>query len=330
MIRNLAILTILCATAAFAEAKPFNEEPTKVGVILPLSGPFARYGQQVQKALQQHGFSNLQFIFEDEECEPLKAMKAFRRLSDQFHIQLFLGPTCGSPQMVIAPLLSSKNAISILPCSAPKDVFSVSQKRMFSSQHSIERESQFNAEKIFERGAKRVVIFMAESDFGRMHERAFKEKFKGEVVDTLTYTSDDPLIVKGLILRIKNLNPDALYVPDVYPLLSGFLKELRLAGMEGLPVYSIYAVQSEDVKNILQAENSSLFYSYPDIGEKDALEYFPMLAAEMMSQVVKTCDGTIKCIHEKLLDDSVIGKDGAPAGQFVLKELSDGRYQLIP
>jgi ABC-type branched-subunit amino acid transport system substrate-binding protein len=304
-------------------------DEARIGVILPLSGPFAQYGAKIQQNLEAGKGPNIKFVFEDEGCDPRIAINAYKKLSEHDGISLFLGPWCGSPQSAVAPQLKFKKQVALLGSSAPSEVFSTSGGRMFSTQHTIEEESTFLAQQITKVGAKRVAIIFRENQFSRAHEAAFRSNFKGEVSETYSYTSDDIAELKAIALKVKGYKPDALYMPDASPLLAGLVKELEAIGVKDPAIYSVYSAQSEGVANVLGASGTRLRYSYPDIGNQDALDYFPKQASILFSQIVESCGRDADCALKELQADQRFNKDGAVNGRFVLKTLRDGRFESI-
>ena len=208
-----------------------------VGVIIPMSGSFARYGERVRTAMEQAKSPAMQFRFEDEGCNPRTAVSSFRKLSSVDNIRLFLGPWCGSPQVAVASLLANTDSLAVVGSSAPERVFTLSKGRMLAVQPSIESESTFNAEQAYQRGARRVVIVFLENDFSRAHEAAFTAGFKGEVLSTLVYSNNDGSDLRALALKVRQLNPDTLYIPDAYPLMHGLLKQLATVGLRAFLRY---------------------------------------------------------------------------------------------
>ncbi|RMD84594.1 MAG: amino acid ABC transporter substrate-binding protein, partial [Candidatus Dadabacteria bacterium] len=136
-----------------------------IGVIIPLSGNFARYGQQIQQSLQETKSTSIKYIYEDEGCHPRKAITAYKKLTVINGIKIFIGPFCGSPQTAVAPMLPINKQIAILGSSAPRKVFQSSGGRMFSTQPSIEEESAFNAKQAYKMGSRKVVILFFENNF---------------------------------------------------------------------------------------------------------------------------------------------------------------------
>lgn len=304
-----------------------QEPPTKVGVLIPLTQDFARYGEKIRAGIENSKTPNFTYVYEDEGCQPAKAITSYKKLTSFDRVKYLLGPYCGSPQTAIAPLLKAAKQVAVLGASAPRSVFDSSGGRMFSTQHSIEEESIFNANKMHALGAKKVVLVFFENDFSRAHEKAFRETFPGEVLDTLAYTSQDISALKAVALRIKTLAPDSLYVPDAFPLMRGLIKELHQIGLGDKKVFSVYSAQSEDVLGSVGSQGEGLFYSYPAIGEHEALAYFPQLATKILEKAITQCgsaDDT--CVMASLKKDNRFDKYGVLEGAFVFKTIKDGKF----
>ena len=299
----------------------------KVGAIVPLSGDFVRYGEKVRLGIERVSKPGISLVYEDEGCAPAKAVSAYRKLSSVDGIKVFIGPSCGTPQMAVAPLLPEGGQVAVLGAAAPRAVFEASKGRMFSAQHSLEEESAFNAVKLYELGMRRVVIVFFESSFGRAHERAFREGFQGEVLDTLAYSSSDVSILKSLALKIRKLSPDAVYVPDALPLMQGFMRELAASGISAARVFSIYSAQSEDVLNAMGPQGEGLTYSYPDIGERDALEYFPEVAARILVSALNECrSANDRCLIDSLRRNNKFDQYGVLQASLGLRAIRQGKF----
>jgi ABC-type branched-subunit amino acid transport system substrate-binding protein len=315
---QLLFLLLLIPTLVLAE--------TTAGVILPMTGDFARYGEKVRASLESKLDPRLRFVYEDEGCNPKSAASAYQKLTAMSGIKLFIGPWCGSPQVVVAGLLRKADQIAILGSSAPERVYELSDGRMFSVQPSIESESKFNAEKAMEMGAKRVVILFLKNDFSRAHEAAFRENFKGDVLERLTYATSDAAALKPLIMRIRQLHPDTLYVPDAAPLMHGLLKQLVNLGLKELRVISVYSAQAEDVLAAMGDAGEGLLYSYPKI-EGRALEYFPQLAVTVLNFALDACPSQASaCISAAIKKRFDFDEHGTLPGELMLKTVRAGNF----
>ena len=318
--RSLAILLtlILLSTPCLSE----TEQTTKIGVILPLSGSFKRYGERIQAALTEGIDCNAKLIFEDESCDPNKAMTAYKKLSSVDGINLFIGPYCGSPQLVIAQQIKTREQLAMLASSAPTEVYTASAQKMFSTQHSIESEASYMAQYLNKLGVKSVASIYLDNYFSRTHENAFKKAFKGTILKTFAYTGEDLSQIKSLVLSIKGLKPEALYVPDAFPLMNGLTRELEAAGLNQIKIYSPYSVEMSDVLNAVGKAGERIFYTYPQINE-EALHYYSKIAASQVCNGIKNCPaGDISCIKAKWLSDALFDKTGSIPAEFIIKTMT--------
>ncbi len=325
LILYFVFASLFFPSISFAENK-VDQAKIKIGVLLPLTGPFARYGMKIQETIAAFSNEKIKFFFEDEGCDPNMAVKAYKKLSGLEGISLFLGPWCGSPQSAISPLIKSNQDLAVLGSSAPEKVYELSGGRMFSTQASIEKESHFLAEKLNEFVIKSTIIIFKENQFSRAHEAAFKEKFKGKIIATLAYNSEDLSELKTIALKVKQLQPQALYIPDAFPILGGIFKELNNVGLKSIPVYSVYSVQSEDVLKVVGENGKNMIYSYPDIGEKEALEVFPKLAAELLVNAAIPCAGNNECMIKKLTSENTFDHNGVLSGELKLKTIKENKF----
>ncbi len=297
-----------------------------IGIILPMTGEFARYGEKIRSGLETKKRSDVRYVYEDEGCNPKTAVSAHQKLSSADGIRVFLGPWCGSPQVAVASLLKRTRGFALLGSSAPERVFELSAGRMLSVQPSIEAESRFNAKESYRLGARRVVIVFLENDFSRAHEAAFRKEFRGQVLDTLVYSAVDGSALRGLTTKIKQLNPDTLYIPDAFPLIHGLTKQLASVGVKGVRLMSVYSAQSQDVSDAVGSTGNGLLLSYPKI-EGEALHHYPQLAAEVLMYGVSKCsDLSPECLQREIRAQYVFDEHGVMQGTMGLKVLERGNF----
>jgi ABC-type branched-subunit amino acid transport system substrate-binding protein len=321
-VTTVFLLSVAVCVRTTVHAQP----PETIGVILPMTGDFARYGEKVREGLESKKIASVKFIYEDEGCNPRSAVSAFHKLRAADKLNIFMGPWCGSPQVAVASLLHKSGGLAILGGSAPERVFALSGGRMFSVQPSIEAESTFNAQEAYRLGARKVVIVFFESDFSRAHEAAFRAAFQGQVVDTLVYSSPDASALRTIAIQIKQLSPDTLYVPDASPLMHGLARQLTNIGLTGLRLMSVYSAQSEDVLAAVGKSGEGLIFSYPKI-EGEALHYYPRLASEVLMYGLQECaERTPECVRKAITEKYRFDEHGTLHGGLALKTISDGKF----
>ncbi len=82
-------------------------ENVRIGVITPLTGSGAFWGENFRKGielalgdLREKGDRTFEVIFEDEQCDPKTAVTAYQKLTATDHVKYFLGPVCSSATLV--------------------------------------------------------------------------------------------------------------------------------------------------------------------------------------------------------------------------------------
>lgn len=315
----------LCALWGALDAL-YAEDRIKVGAILPMSGEFASFGSIILSGIKQADSTGVDLIVEDDACSPTKTLSAYRKLTDIHRVSYILGPVCGSSQQLIAPLTHRSSQVAMLVGSGTANLYETSHGRMFSSQYSIEQEARFNAHYLEKLGVKRVAMVFFEDIFCRKHEEAFRESFKGSVVDTLSYSTFDSSEIKPIVSKLLAVKPDALYVPDATPFLLGLRRELSKVGLGGLPIVSIYSAQSDDILKAEGPAAEGLYYSYPAIPEPDAINYFPRIAAEMLFAAIGRCKVDTECVRKTLQTDHNFDEVGVLRGRLEMRTIKEGRF----
>jgi ABC-type branched-subunit amino acid transport system substrate-binding protein len=118
MYKKLSIIFISLLNIHNAYAEPF-----KVGVILPLSGPVAPFGEAAKSGLEMSGKENtesvIEYIFEDSRYDPKTSITAFNKLSDIDKPNLIISWGTG-PSGAIAPIAEARKTPTILISGDPE------------------------------------------------------------------------------------------------------------------------------------------------------------------------------------------------------------------
>lgn len=96
----------------------------RVGVVLPLAGPFSEYGVAIKNGIElarrEHGdlLSSLRFIYEDDGYDPKRTIAAFNKLVDIQKINLFF-VWGNEPALGVAPVAERRKFPSIVAAQHP-------------------------------------------------------------------------------------------------------------------------------------------------------------------------------------------------------------------
>lgn len=144
------------------------QTPFKVGVILPLSGPAADYGQSMQVAMQmaREDFSTLaggvDFIFEDAAFDPKQAVSAFKKLVENDHVDLVYvwGVTFCKP---LAPIAQARKIPIILQCIDSSD--DTNQEYAVRFMNSTQDYMSMLAIELKKRNLKKIAIVLSDNPY---------------------------------------------------------------------------------------------------------------------------------------------------------------------
>lgn len=303
-----------------------QQSKIKVGVLIPLTGNFAFVGEEVKEVLENANHDNIEFVFEDTACDNNIALSAYTKLSEMDDINYFIGPLCGSPQEIIANQISNKQNIVILPSAAPQELFDKSNEKAFQTFYSLEYEAKKLAEYMNGQNIKKVAIIEYNNKFSKTCSDEFQKDFNGNYTKlVLDYTISD---VQNAMLKIKEYNPDAIYISD-----SSFF---FLEGMSNLDnynidvdVYSNYVIQMDVVKAL--AENVK--YTFPkDEKSNNNLSQIQLNTIEALnvySKAFSRCDDQYTCIKDYIDKESLFNDKGFITKDIGIYQIQEGKEVLV-
>lgn len=144
------IAVLLLAFLACSNEKGKGPERIKVGVILPLTGDAATYGENCKKGMliASEKYS-IPLIFEDSAVDAKKAVNAFNKLVNVDKAIVVLGDMFSSTTLAFAPIAETKKVLVISPTAGSEDVPKTG-KYIFSLYPSATIEGAYMAEKLLE------------------------------------------------------------------------------------------------------------------------------------------------------------------------------------
>lgn len=303
------------------------DDTVEIGALLPLSGQLSSFGEIVRQGITLANTKSAKILFEDDRCLPEKAVTAYRHLSSVKKINLFLGPCCTSAIAAVAPLIKQNNQLAMNFCTGSEEIFDRVGGSVFHAQYSAQAEGAFNAHAMWDLGIRKPLIVYQDSEFSRAHEKAFRAHYPGTVVSTLIYSNPDRDQLKSLILKMRGLDFDAVYVPLVETFLLGFMTEMKKAGYHDKKAFGIYSVQLPELLEAEGKNSEGVIYSYPDIPTtENAAVYFAKLAAEMLDAEVGKCGKDVECIKSNLRKDYPFDDHNFLKSKLFLKTIKDGQF----
>jgi len=233
---SMVLLVLGCGT----------KKPTEipVGFIGPMTGDAANYGklslQAVQIALDEvnaeGGIGGLpvKLYVEDDEGKPEKANAAFEKLYGVNRIYGFVGPMFSSCALAIAPKAQAAKVVMISQSATHKDVTAKGDfifRNVLSDQLQAEVFGRYVAEVL---KIKTVAILYIKNDYSQGLAMDFKRVYEqsgGKVVAEETGVQGDKDF-KTQLTKIKEANPEALYIPNYVAEMAQILEQAKQLGLK--------------------------------------------------------------------------------------------------
>ncbi len=241
-------------------------EPYKIGVILPLSGEAASFGESAKKginlaydSLAIENQEKIKIIFEDDALSPSKSVSAFNKLNTQNKIDAVVLFSSGVSNAV-APL-AEKNKKLMLAIASDKK-FLKNKKFVFNHWVTPEKESSVLIDEMQRRGYKRFAMLVSEHDGAIAVEKSFKDEIKKRKLTDNFVFSERVLMrerdFKSLIAKIRRKNIDGLGLCLLPGSLSSFAKQARAGGLSSdIFGYEIFEDEAE-----VKASGGALYGSW--------------------------------------------------------------------
>ncbi|WAM34259.1 ABC transporter substrate-binding protein [Caldicellulosiruptor morganii] len=247
----LAILVIFCfVLSLFSLAFASGSKTIRLGVDIELSGVVAQYGQRTLEGLkmaveeinQKGGVlgKKIELVIFDNKSDKTEALNIATRLATKENVLAILGSvTSGATKS--ASVAATRYKIPIISPTATDDLVTVDERTgrtkpyVFricfndSFQGSVMANFALKTLKI----KTAAIIYDASSDYSKGLYKNFKETFTkngGKVVAQEAFTSGEKDF-NGILTKIRDKNPQALFVPVYYDDAGLIIKQARELGM---------------------------------------------------------------------------------------------------
>lgn len=223
LLKTISICTILvlmgvsCSALNRPKEKDSNEKKNvKVGVLAPLSGDVAVYGEAIKKGLklyQEESKSNIKFVYADTRCKNSKAVSGIKKLININKVRAIVGAGCSGSTIAAAPVVNQNSVPMISPMSTSHSVSDAGQY-VFRTISSDKGQARFGAKIVKDKGYNRLAILYSKGDYGSSYHSVLKEAFKkkgGKIVEIESFEKSDTDI-RTQITKIKDKNPQAVYL----------------------------------------------------------------------------------------------------------------------
>ena len=234
-----AVLALVLASCSKAESNS-----VKIGGIFPLSGQVAVYGVEckngVDLAIEEINAAGgingkpVVLVSEDDEGNPDKTVNAFKKLSTKDGVKVVIGSLTSGCTQAITTLAQASKVVQIAPAATAPAITDAGDfifRACFIDPFQGTVGGKFAAETL---GKKRAAILY---DIGNDYSVGLSDNFKiaftkagGSIVSEESYATNDKDF-NAQLTKIKNANPDVVYLPDYYGTVALIAKQLRAQGI---------------------------------------------------------------------------------------------------
>ncbi len=332
-----------------------NSKIIKVGAILPLSGNNAYIGEDLKKGIElaiqdSNDPIVLEIIYEDCAGSPVQAVNAYNLLKQKgvsmvvtamSNITLAIAPLAESDKM---PVFTIAVATSILNSG---DYVFVNN---FIGEEDINYLLQYISNKF---DYNNLAIIASEAEFGKQYLGILEKGWKAEgkkVVLKEVYPLNN-VDFATIILKLKDANPDVVYMIGYASELSEILIELKKQDVN-LPVFSYWGAQEQTIINAAKIAAEGLIVTSSPFDEKtepiffkmfnEKYGYNPNYRAGLAYDIIKMyyyvgniCGSNKECIKTELykIKDfngvtglTTIVSDGGTLKPFAIWQVKDGQF----
>ena len=321
------VTSILCSLACVQKGGPASTENTgdtiKVGVYGDLTGQTSSFGQSTKNGIElaveeinAAGGVNgkkIQLLIEDDQGRPEQAKTVVSKLISQDKVHAILGEVASTNSLAAAPVAQEAKIPMITPSSTNPKVTEVGDyvsRVCFIDPFQGSVMAKFSANTLKAKTA--AILGDVNSDYSKGLTQFFEEEFTrlgGRVVAKEAYTQTDPDF-KGQLTKIRNLNPDVIYVPGYYGQVGIIAKQAReldmnmpLLGGDGWDSPELWKLGGDALKNTFISNHYSAENPAPEIQnfvkaykakynvEPDSLAALAYDAAKVLADAIKRAGG---------------------------------------
>lgn len=223
----------------------------KVAILAPLSGDVATFGKSTRDGIllaveEWNGKGGIdgkqiEVVIADSQCNAEAAVSAANKVIDQDGVKFIIGEVCSSASIPISEIATAKKIFQISPTSTNPAVTvgeSGTKPTIFRACFIDPFQGKVGAKFALNNlGAKTAAVFLDQgNDYVRGLAEVFIKEFEaggGKVVVKETYTGDD-VDFSAILTKVKDANPDVLYLPDYYSTVNQIAAQAKEKGIKAV------------------------------------------------------------------------------------------------
>lgn len=235
---TILFLTIIitlsgCAPGNQATGQVVREtaQTLKLGILLPLTGDAASYGENVKNGIELANKElNFNLVYEDGKCNGPDAVNAMRKLIEVDKVDAVIGELCSGATVPAQEIAKEAGVVMISPASTSPDLTDAGD-HFFRTVPSDALQGAEAAKLVKELGYQSLAILHVNDDYGVGFDKVLRENFDNVLIsESFEKESTD---LRTQLTKINEKNPDAIYIISNSPAASGAaLKQIKELGIE--------------------------------------------------------------------------------------------------
>jgi len=224
---GLLVVVLILIGVVFSNKKNADD---RVLAILPLTGANAQHGEWAKRGIQMAiGNKSIEVIYEDSQLDPKKAISIINQYKNDSSIKAIFA--LGSPvAMAIAPSVNENKIPTFSIVSAP--AYSTPDDYTFRINGTTDIEMGTVKDELYAQNKKKIAIVYLNNDYGKGLLTTFKK-----VIDPSYIVSEEGFLqtdtdLRSQILKIKNTNPDSIFIASWGKEAGIFIKQARELGLD--------------------------------------------------------------------------------------------------
>jgi len=259
MQKRVFISAIALAAAAFTSAAQ-AQETFKIGLILPMTGPFASTGKQIEAAARLYMAQNgstvagkkVELILKDDTAAPDVTKRLAQELVVNEKVNVLAGFGLTPLALATAPIATQSKTPLVVMAAATSSITQASPYIIRTS-FTLPQAAVALGDWAPKDNIKRVVSLVSDFGPGIDAEKYFKDRFTfngGQVVETLRVPMRNPDFAPFL-QKVRDIKPDALYVFVPSGAGTALMKQFAERGLDkaGIRLIGTGDVTDDDILN---------------------------------------------------------------------------------
>ena len=258
--KRILLSTLVCATLATPLFAIAQSEPFRIGLILPMTGPFASTGSQINAAVKLYMAQNgtmvagrkVEVILKDDAGVPDQTKRLAQELVVNDKVSVLAGFGITPAALAVGPIATQSKTPAVIMAAATSSIVGTSPYFVRTS-YTLPQTAWTMAEWANKNKLKRFVTMVSDYGPGLDAEKSFKDRVLlngGQIVGELRVPVRSPDFAPYL-QKVRDLSPDALFVFIPSGPATSLMKQFAERGLDktGIKLIGDGGVTDDDLLN---------------------------------------------------------------------------------